>query len=141
MTRFNLTSKTSYQINKILKIGVSIFANRRKNQNFVSDKYGYSNPVFYSRTANPYFYPYDAEHNYQYDYDILPGDEPDLKRGFNIFEERENTNNETIISSFNSIFDTELRFNESMETQFSSWYSMGSIFSGTICRRKYIQYA
>ena len=89
MTRFNLTSKTSYQINKILKIGVSIFANRRKNQNFVSDKYGYSNPVFYSRTANPYFYPYDAEHNYQYDYDILPGDEPDLKRGFNIFEERE----------------------------------------------------
>ena len=71
MTRFNLTSKTSYQINKILKIGVSIFANRRKNQNFVSDKYGYSNPVFYSRTANPYFYPYDAEHNYQYDYDIL----------------------------------------------------------------------
>lgn len=55
MTRFNLTSKTSYQINKILKIGVSIFANRRKNQNFVSDKYGYSNPVFYSRTANPYF--------------------------------------------------------------------------------------
>ena len=112
MTRFNLTSKTSYQINKILKIGVSIFANRRKNQNFVSDKYGYSNPVFYSRTANPYFYPYDAEHNYQYDYDILPGDEPDLKRGFNIFEERENTDNETIISSFNSIFDTELRFND-----------------------------
>lgn len=32
MTRFNLTSKTSYQINKILKIGVSIFANRRKNK-------------------------------------------------------------------------------------------------------------
>ncbi len=28
------------------------------------------------------------------------------------FEERENTDNETIISSFNSIFDTELRFND-----------------------------
>lgn len=112
MTRFNLTSKTSYQINKILKVGVSIFANRRKNQNFVSDKYGNSNPVFYSRTANPYFNPYDTEHNYLYDYNILPGENPDLKRGFNIFEERSNTDNETIISSFNSIFDTELRFND-----------------------------
>ena len=33
-------------------------------------------------------------------------------RSINIFEERENTDNETIISSFNSIFDTELRFND-----------------------------
>ena len=31
MKRFNLTSKTSYQINRMLKIGMSLFANRRKN--------------------------------------------------------------------------------------------------------------
>ena len=37
MKRFNLTSKTSYQINRMLKIGMSLFANRRKNTDFVAD--------------------------------------------------------------------------------------------------------
>lgn len=60
MKRFNLTSKTSYQINRMLKIGMSLFANRRKNTDFVADKYGYANPIYYSRTANPYFNPYDS---------------------------------------------------------------------------------
>ena len=87
-----------------------IIANRRQLLNGNSFILGVSGAG--KSFTNPYFYPYDAEHNYQYDYDILPGDEPDLKRGFNIFEERENTDNETIISSFNSIFDTELRFND-----------------------------
>ena len=45
MSRFNLTSKTSYQINKILKIGMSIFANRRKNNTFMTDTYGLINPT------------------------------------------------------------------------------------------------
>lgn len=51
MKRFNLTSKTSYQINRMLKIGMSLFANRRKNTDFVADKYGYANPIYYSRTS------------------------------------------------------------------------------------------
>ena len=63
MKRFNLTSKTSYQINRMLKIGMSLFANRRKNTDFVADKYGYANPIYYSRTANPYFNPYDSNGN------------------------------------------------------------------------------
>lgn len=46
MSRFNLTSKTSYQINKILKIGMSIFANRRKNNTFMTDTYGLINPIY-----------------------------------------------------------------------------------------------
>lgn len=114
MSRFNLTSKTSYQLNKLLKIGISLFANRRKNENFVTDTYGYSNPVYYSRTANPYFEPYDSNNNYQYDYDIKGTNDntPDPKRGFNIFEERDNTKNEKIITAINSIFDAELRFND-----------------------------
>lgn len=112
MSRFNLTSKTSYQVNKILKFGVSIFANRRKNENFVTDTYGYSNPIYYARTANPYLEPYDANHNYQYDYDISTSSSPNSKTGFNIFEERDNTSNETIITALNSIFDVELRFND-----------------------------
>lgn len=114
MSRFNLTTKTSYQVNRLLKVGVSIFANRRKNENFVSDTNGYSNPIFYSRTANPYFEPYDANNNYQFDYDIVNTSDnvPDPKRGFNIFEERDNTSNETVTTSLNSIFDAELRFND-----------------------------
>lgn len=112
LSRFNLTSKTAYQVNKILKLGISVFANRRKNQNFVSDTYGYSNPIFYARTANPYFQPYDANGNYQYDYDIATASSPNPKTGFNIFEERDNTSNETVTTALNSIFDVELRFND-----------------------------
>ncbi len=71
MSRFNLTSKTSYQINKILKIGMSIFANRRKNNTFMTDTYGLINPIYYSRIANPYFAPFDEQGNYLYDYDVV----------------------------------------------------------------------
>ena len=112
MSRFNLTSKTSYQINKLLKIGVSIFANRRKNNSFMSDTYGLVNPVYYSRIANPYFTPFDSNNNYLYDYDVVTGTETDLNQGFNIFEERANTNKESVTTAINSIFDAELRFND-----------------------------
>lgn len=111
LSRFNLTSKTNYQLNKLLKIGISIFANRRKNRTFMTDSYGLTNPVYYSRIANPYFEPFDNEHNYLYDYDVT-GSVTDEKRGFNIFEERDNTSKESITTAINSIFDTELRFND-----------------------------
>ena len=112
MGRFNLTSKTSYQLNKWLKLGAAVFANRRKNKNFVTDSQGYSNPVFYSRTANPYQKPFDDKHNYIYDYDISSSDFPDPKRGFNIFEERNNTSHDIITTAVNTIFDAQLKFNE-----------------------------
>ncbi|WP_291594875.1 SusC/RagA family TonB-linked outer membrane protein [Bacteroides sp.] len=112
MSRFNLTSKTSYQINKLLKIGISIFANRRKNETFVTDTYGLTNPVYYSRIANPYFDPFDKDGNYLYDYDVVTGSVTDVDQGFNIFEERENTSKESITTAINSIFDAELRFND-----------------------------
>lgn len=70
----------------MLKIGMSLFANRRKNTDFVADKYGYANPIYYSRTANPYFNPYDSNGNYAYDYDISNKDIPDPLRGFNILK-------------------------------------------------------
>lgn len=111
MSRFNLTSKTSYQLNKLLKVGLSVFANRRKNTSFMTDTYGLTNPVYYSRIANPYFEPFDAAGGYLYDYDVT-GSETDLKRGFNIFEERANTSKEAINTAVNSIFDVELRFND-----------------------------
>ena len=87
-----------------------MFANRRKNTNYLTDAYGMSNPVFYSRKANPYFELYDKNGNYNYDYDIQNNTDKDL--GFNIFEERQNTSNESVVNSFSSIFDAELRFND-----------------------------
>ena len=113
MDRFNLVGKTSYKVNRILKVGASLFANRRKNTNYLTDKYGMSNPVFYSRKANPYFELYDKDGNYNYDYDIQNNTYKDL--GFNIFEERRNTSNEGVVNSFSSIFDAELRFNDKLK--------------------------
>lgn len=110
MDRFNLVGKTSYKVNSILKVGASMFANRRKNTNYLTDAYGMSNPVFYSRKANPYFELYDKNGNYNYDYDIQNNTDKDLE--FNIFEERQNTSNESVVNSFSSIFDAELRFND-----------------------------
>ena len=110
MDRFNLVGKTSYKVNSILKVGASMFANRRKNTNYLTDAYGMSNPVFYSCKANPYFELYDKNGNYNYDYDIQNNTDKDL--GFNIFEERQNTSNESVVNSFSSIFDAELRFND-----------------------------
>ena len=112
MSRFNLTSKTSYQMNRLLKIGFSLFANRRKNTNFVTDSHGYSNPIYYARTANPYQESYDAAGNYIYDYNINTDDEPNPNQGFNIFEERANTNKETVTSAVNAMFNADLRFND-----------------------------
>ena len=110
MDRFNLVGKTSYKVNSILKVGASMFANRRKNTNYLTDAYGMSNPVFYSRKANPYFELYDKNGNYNYDYDIQNNTDKDL--GFNNYEERQNSSNESGGNAFSSIFDAELRFND-----------------------------
>lgn len=114
MSRFNLTNKTTYQVNRMLKIGTSLFANRRKNKDFITDTYGYSNPIYYSRVANPYQEVFDAEGNYVYDYDITSNsdNEPDPKRGFNLLEDRANTSKETITTAINAIFNADLRFND-----------------------------
>lgn len=111
-SRFNLTTKTTYQINKLLKIGMSVFANRRKNRTFLTDSQGLTNPVYYSRIANPYFEPFDQNHNYLYDYEVVAGTVVNQNQGFNIYEERANTSKETINTAINSIFDAELRFND-----------------------------
>lgn len=113
MDRFNLVGKTSYKVNRMLKFGVSLFANRRKTTSYLTDKYGMSNPIYYSRQANPYFEMYDKDGNYNYDYNIQNNTDTDL--GFNILEERSNTSNESIINSFSSIFDAELRFSDKLK--------------------------
>ena len=109
-TRLNIVSKTNYRINDMFKVGASIFANRRKNKSYLRDRYGYTNPLFYSRKANPYFDPYNDKGEYEYDYNIQNSSDTDL--GFNIFEERANTSSDEIISSLSTIFDFEFRLND-----------------------------
>lgn len=47
-----------------------MFANRRKNSSYLPDSDGLTNPIFYSRLANPYFTPYNEHGNYNYDIDV-----------------------------------------------------------------------
>ena len=67
-----------------------------KNNTFMTDTYGLINPIYYSRIANPYFTPFYEQGNYLYDYDVVRSNETDEKQGFNIFEERANTNKESV---------------------------------------------
>ena len=78
----------------------------------MADTYGLINPIYHSRIANPYFAPFDEQGNYLYDYDVVRSNETDEKQGFNIFEERANTNKESVTTAINSIFDVQLRFND-----------------------------
>src|SRR5574344_250919 len=108
--RFNLTAKTSYRLSRKLKIGASLFANRRINKSNLTDADGFTNPVYYSRRANPYQTPYNADGSYNYDTDIQGREDSDLK--FNIFEERNGTDYELETKSLSAIFDGEFRFDE-----------------------------
>lgn len=113
LDRLNIVAKTSYKVNRMLNFGVSLFVNRRNNKTYLTDTYGLVNPVYYSRKANPYYQPFDANGNYVYDFDVQNNSDTDL--GFNIFEERKNTSNEETINALSSIFDAELRFNDKLK--------------------------
>ena len=68
----------------------------------------------YSRLANPYMRPFDADGNYVYDVNVQGGKE-DSELDFNIFEERANTNNERTDRSVMAIFDGELKIIEHLK--------------------------
>ena len=110
--RFNLTLKTDYRINSKLKVGASVFANRRKQRSYLTYNEGFTNPVYYSRIANPYMLPFDDEGNYIYDTNVQHRQGDDIVPDFNIFEERANTSNENTFTSLMSIFDAEFKWNE-----------------------------
>ena len=111
--RFNITLKTDFRLNKMLKIGASLFANQRKQKSYMTDTGGFTNPVYYSRMANPYFEPYDANGYYNYDTNVQgrENEAPD----FNIFEERDNTSKQRKDRSIMAIFDAELKFNQHLK--------------------------
>ena len=108
--RLNLVLKTNYKVNRMLKFGASLFANRRNTSNYLTESGGETNPLYYSRLANSYLSPYDENGKYNYDYDVES--DTDMDSGFNPFEERAHTSNESTINSINAIFDGELRFDD-----------------------------
>lgn len=110
--RLNVVAKTNYQINKMLRMGASIFANRRQNSTFLTDNDGFTNPVHYARRANPYQLVYDADGNYIYDTNVQGIGDSDLN--FNIFEERQNTSYKKVDHSINSNIDLELKIIEGL---------------------------
>ena len=120
--RYNVTLKTDFNINKILKLGVSMFANQRKQQSFMTDTGGFTNPVYYSRRANPYFEPYNSEGGFNYDHNVQGRENaaPD----FNIFEERANTSKERTDRSVMAIVDAELKLGKYLKltSQFGYQY-------------------
>ncbi len=106
--RFNMTMNTTYQVNKRLKLGASLFANQRKQNSFMTDYNGFVNPVYYSRLANPYFQPFNADGTYNYDINVQGGKE-DSELDFNIYEERANTSHQHTERQVMAIFDGELK--------------------------------
>ena len=105
--RYNITLKTNYQINRMLKVGASVYANERKQKTYLTDSNGFTNPVYYSRLANPYFTPYDEDGNYNYDINVQGKEDSSLD--FNIFEERANANTRRRDRSVMAIINAELR--------------------------------
>lgn len=107
--RYNFTLKGTFKINKKLTLGASVFANQRKQTSFLTDTGGFTNPVYYSREANPYFQPFKTDGSYNYDTNVQGRESsaPD----FNIFEERANTSKRRRDYSVMTIIDAEYKLN------------------------------
>lgn len=108
--RFNLTLKGTYSLNERLKVGASVFANQRNQASFLSDANGFTNPVYYSRLANPYFELFGANGRYNYDTNVQGKEDSSLD--FNILEERANTSNQRTDRALMALFDAELKFTD-----------------------------
>lgn len=120
--RINLTSKVSFSPSRNLKFGVSILANQRKNNSYLTNTNGFTNPGYYSRRANPYLQPRDNNGNYVYDPDIQGYGLNENLINYNIFEERSNTSNNLTSRSVNSIFDME--WNLTSKLTFTSQFGL-----------------
>ena len=101
--RYNLSVKNNFKISSRFKAGVSLMVNRRINKSYLTDSRSFTNPVYYSRKANPYYLPADENNAYLYDKDINSTTGQLLD--YNILEERENTGNKLksdgVLANFN----------------------------------------
>lgn len=110
--RYNLTLKNNYKLSDKLNAGISIFGTQSERTSFVTDADASINPVNYSRNANPYMKPFNADGSYNYDRD-MDGFE-DRYIPFNFLEERENTNYSLKNNSLKGILDLEYKASKSL---------------------------
>ncbi|OBW41885.1 TonB-dependent Receptor Plug Domain protein [Chryseobacterium sp. MOF25P] len=105
--RYNLTLKNNYKINDKLNFGVSVFGTQSERTSFVTDADASISPINYSRNANPYLSPYNADGSYRYDQDIDGFENRYIP--FNFLEERENTSYTLKNQSLKAIFDLDYK--------------------------------
>lgn len=105
--RLNLTLKNNYKVTDNLNLGISIFGTDSEKTSFMSDADASANPVNYSRNANPYLKPFNADGSHNYDKDI-DGFE-DRYIPFNFLEERNNTSYSLKSRSLKAILDLEYK--------------------------------
>lgn len=112
LRRYNITLKNNFAINDKLKVGVALFGSQNKTGSYITGSDSYTNPSYYSRTANPYLSVYDANGNYVYDPDLV--ERSDLNLNYNVVEERNNTKYDLTASSLKSIFDMNYKLNKDL---------------------------
>ncbi|MTG97029.1 MULTISPECIES: SusC/RagA family TonB-linked outer membrane protein [Myroides] len=111
--RYNLTFKNNYQLTDRFKAGVAVFGTYSIKENFVTDINANISPSVYSRNANPYLTPYNADGSYNYDKDIDGFDGNYIP--FNFLEERANTSYDLKTKSIKAVFDLEYKILEDLK--------------------------
>ena len=112
--RLNLTFKNDFKINNKIKLGLSIFGTNTKQSSFLSDASGNITPTYYSRSANPYLRPKDANGNYVYDPNVNYMD-GDARIPYNYMEEKNNTRYDLNTKSLRSILNLDYKIFKFLE--------------------------
>ncbi|MDQ2177877.1 SusC/RagA family TonB-linked outer membrane protein [Marinifilum sp. D714] len=103
LNRYNVTLKTDFKLTDNLSFGVSMFANQRRNQSFLTEGSMLTNPSQYIRSSNPYLRLRDENGNYVYNQNEK-GSWRIINLDYNILEEREGTSHVLKGNNLNSIF-------------------------------------
>ena len=130
--RYNITAKTEFRFTDRLKLGVSLFGNQRRNSSYLTTTTGFSNPLFYSRRANPYQQVYAADGSFAPDLDMQGyGQNAGDALAFNIVQERQSTSNVLDKKALNALFDLDLRIMEGLvyEMQLGLQYDLQEVES------------
>ena len=112
--RLNLTFKNDFKINNKLKVGVSVFGTNTTQSSFLSDASGNITPTYYSRSANPYLRPKDANGSYVYDPNVNYMD-GDTRIPYNYMEEKDNTRYDLNTKSLRGILNLDYKIFKFLE--------------------------
>jgi TonB-linked SusC/RagA family outer membrane protein len=123
LNRYNVTLKTNFKLSENLTLGVSMFANQRKNKNFLTEGSMLTNPSQYIRTANPYLRLKDENGNFIHN-NQEQGSWNIVRLDYNILEEREGTSHILKGQSLNSIFDLNWKVNPDITFRSQFGYSV-----------------